>query len=439
MGRSITVQSASTRTTGAELCQGLRRVFERRGYRVALMSVGGEDTCSDRDDRGEEAHSEPKDLVKCHRSLQAEHDLVIIESTDDPSKGIGDLKASPSMRLSTEVASPVILVGDHRCGNAFTQIAGALSMMDEKSQVKAIVISGLRKEDHPSDSDLRRFERLCRHPLVGTLPPFELPASEMEMSAHLQRSSFDGLMDVAAIHFPSFANHCEFSALEATPGIKVRQVHNANELGTPDLIVIPGSTSSLSDLLWMRKNRLEEAIVEQAGKGVPLFGICGGYQMLGTIIIDEKGIEGGGSIRGMGLLPIETVFTENKRRTRQKARVCPLKGPLAPLSGITVEGYEMHLGRTRLLKDGTALCLLEDGTADGCWHGNVYGTYLHGFFDEEDCCWALLASLHAMRNPRYRGDLDLNAMREFLLDRLADSVRDNLDLAQIDQIIGSQN
>ena len=149
------------------------------------------------------------------------------------------------------------------------------------------------------------------------------------------------------------------------------------ELGTPDVVILPGTKSTLDDLVWLRQSGLEAAILKLAAAGVPVVGICGGYQMLGRTLSDPEGTEGGtpGAVcRGLGLLPADTVFCADKTRTRVEAEA--LAGPFA---GAKLEGYEIHMGQTRV--EGAPFCRLADGRPEGCAAGHVYGTYLHGLFD----------------------------------------------------------
>ncbi len=230
-----------------------------------------------------------------------------------------------------------------------------------------------------------------------------LPHRQNSYGTIMQRLSFlnehkeGSLLDIAIIRFPGFANKCDFSILEATSSMMVRFVREPSMLGDPDLIIIPGSTSTISDMLWMRMVGLEDAVCVYASQGKPVFGICGGYQMLGTNIIDASDIEHGGSIKGMGLLPVETIFSDDERRTHTKAHTLTFEGILAPLSNLAISGYEMHHGQSRRAKTAKPLCILEDGSEEGCMQGNIYGTYLHGFFDQPACRDALVSALANMR------------------------------------------
>ena len=232
----------------------------------------------------------------------------------------------------------------------------------------------------------------------------------------------------------------------------VRYVERAEELGSPDLILLPGTKNTMKDLLWLRQAGLEAAIQRKAEEGTLVLGICGGYQMLGERIEDPEGAEGGGSLRGMGLLPVVTHFGKEKVRTRREGRVYSLCGDFAALSGKRMSGYEIHMGRQEYTaQDRTPFLSLEPeedgskadglvgkgdrGDADGCCRGNVAGTYLHGIFDEADFRWALVRLLAERKGLALEdGHGMASSWREYKerqYDRLAATLRQNLDMEAI--------
>ena len=202
------------------------------------------------------------------------------------------------------------------------------------------------------------------------------------------------------------------------------------------MVILPGTKSTIADLRWLRESGLEAAIKKLAARGTAIMGICGGYQMLGMRISDLEGAEGGGEIGGMGLLPVETEFVREKHRTRVSATARNVGGIFAPLSGTGLEGYEIHMGRTTLPEGAEPFLQLSNGMEDGCQAGNIYGSYLHGFFDTEACREAVLGALAAQKGISLQGDaFDLKAYKEQQYDLLAKGVRENLDMALIYRIL----
>ena len=212
----------------------------------------------------------------------------------------------------------------------------------------------------------------------------------------------------------------------------VRYVDDPRQLGTPDIVILPGTKSTVDDLLWLRQSGLETAVQKLAGAGTPVLGVCGGYQMLGELLHDPEGVESGvkGSIRGMGLLPVETTFTGEKRRKQVKAAV-----PSGPLAGAALEGYEIHMGRT--IVNGNAFCFLEDGQAEGCARDNVWGTYLHGLFDSGELTEKLVQLLCRRKglSPAAAAPLSHAVYQQQQFDLLAEGVRQALDMEEIYRIM----
>ena len=209
----------------------------------------------------------------------------------------------------------------------------------------------------------------------------------------------------------------------------MRYVAREKELGNPDLVILPGSKNTMGDLGWMRQNGLEMAIRRLHGNGMPVLGICGGYQMLGETLSDPDGVEHGGTMNGMGLLPIHTVFSPEKIRTQTEATVCAF-------SDAAVQGYQIHMGRTDT-GNLPPFCRLADGTVDGAVQDGVFGTYLHGLFDSGELTTALADWLLE------RKGLDKSAMtlenhqdyQDRQIDILADAVRQSLDMDAIYNIM----
>lgn len=233
-------------------------------------------------------------------------------------------------------------------------------------------------------------------------------------------------MDIAVIRLPRISNFTDFSLLDEHPAMGVRYVQSVRELGVPDLVILPGTKSTLSDLLWLRQGGLEAAVCKLAHAGTPILGVCGGYQMLGETLSDPCSTEGGGEMRGMGLLPIDTVFSTRKTRTRMQASVT------APdFAGAKLDGYEIHTGKTTVR--GEAFCLLENGKPDGCVCGNVFGTYLHGLFDTGSLTQKLAEYLCERRgiSCEQAEPVSHAAYQEKQFDLLADGIRRALDMKAI--------
>lgn len=379
------------------------------------------------------------EILRAYHSLAEEYDIIVLEGAGSP--GEINLKADDivNMGMAKLAQAPVLLVGDIDRGGVFAQLYGTLALLEEEEQrmVKALLINKFRGDIHLLTPGLTQLENLTKRPVAGVLPylPVDIE-DEDSLAERLNRHTQGAALEIAVLRLPRLSNFTDFAAFEATPGISVRYIRNVRELGQPDLIILPGTKSTIADLKWLRECGLEAALKKLAAAGTAIFGICGGYQMLGQRILDAEGAEGGGEIRGMGLLPVQTEFAAAKHRAHITGQVLPIEGVLKELEGVKVEGYEIHMGQTRLDKGAKPLLRLENGLMDGCVCGHVYGSYLHGFFDAAPCRQALLSALCAQKGVSLSGEaFDLKAYKEKQYNLLAQGIRENLDLPLIYRIL----
>lgn len=379
------------------------------------------------------------DILRAYDSLARENDIIVLEGAGSPAEINLRENDIVNMGMARLAKAPVLLVGDIDRGGVFAQLYGTIALLQEEERafVKATVINKFRGDAELLRPGLSMLESLTQKPVAGVLPMLDVDIEDEDsLATRLNRRNRDAAIDIAVIRLPRISNFTDFAALEATPGVGVRYVQEPSALGAPDLVILPGTKSTISDLCWIRQNGLEAAVKKLAASGAAVMGICGGYQMLGMRISDSAGVEGGGEIGGMGLLPVETEFAGEKRRTRVRAAALATGGVLAPLTGAPLEGYEIHMGVTTLLNGARPLARLESGQLDGCQKGNVYGSYLHGFFDTEACRSAVLGALAARKGVSITGEaFDLKAYKEQQYDLLAKGVRENLDLALIYRIL----
>ena len=241
---------------------------------------------------------------------------------------------------------------------------------------------------------------------------------------------------------PRISNFTDFNALEMISGVSLRYVKSVSELKNPDMIILPGTKNTMEDLLWLRQNGLEAAILKKAAEGKIIFGVCGGYQMLGEKLSDPDGVEAGGEIKGMGLLPMETVFRNSKTRTRVSGIFPKVEGALSTLTGIELEGYEIHMGESVLFEGAYPLTEITDQVqnttkADGAYSDNVYGSYVHGIFDKEEVAKNVVKAIGERKgiDVSQMTGIDFAAFKETQYDKLADGLRKHLDMKKIYEIL----
>ena len=370
------------------------------------------------------------EILAAYSSLAAENDIIVIEGAGSPAEI--NLRADDivNMGLAELVNAPVLLVGDIDRGGVFAQLYGTVALLrpEEQKRVVGTIINKFRGDPALLGSGLRQLEELTGVPVLGVVPYTRADIDDEDsLSPRLNRTQAARTLDVAVVRLPHISNFTDFSPLEEHPAVGVRYVSSADALCAPDLVILPGSKSTAADLLWLRETGMEAAIQSLAAAGTPILGVCGGYQMLGQRLHDPDGVECAGTVEGLGLLPCETVFSSEKRRTRRQAVVLA-----APFAGAALEGYEIHNGRTEV-HGAAPFCRFSDGSADGAALGNVFGTYLHGLFDTGSLTVALANWLAARRGltipeaePQPRA-----AYRQRQYDLLADAVRASLDMKKI--------
>ena len=287
------------------------------------------------------------DIRKAFRQLDEMYDIIVIEGAGSPAEI--NLKEDDivNMGMAKMAKAPVLLVGDIDRGGVFAQLLGTLMLLDEdeKEMVKGLLINKFRGDKTILDPGIDMLTERGGIPVVGVAPYLDVEIEDEDsLTERFHGQKECACIDIAVIRTPRISNFTDFMLLENLNGVSLRYVDRPSKLGSPDMIILPGTKNTMEDLRWMRQNGLEARVVRAASHGTVIWGICGGYQMLGDILRDPEGIEAGGTMKGMGLLPLETIFTKEKTRTRVDGRFLKVEGILAGLEGIALEGYEIHMG-----------------------------------------------------------------------------------------------
>lgn len=381
-------------------------------------------------------------IEESYLALADAYDVVVIEGAGSPVELNLKKDDIVNMGIAKMAESPVLLVGDIDRGGVFAQLVGTMMLLepDERRMVKASVVNKFRGDASLFSTGLDILRERMGVPVAGLVPYLHVDLDDEDsLSDRLAVRRSEAVLDVAVIRLPRISNFTDFIALEATEGVGVRYVASPSQLGSPDLLIIPGTKATMADLRWLRECGLEAAVLRLAASGVPVMGICGGYQMLGLSLNDPLGVEGGGEMAGLGLLPVRTTFDGEKRTVRSEGAFSPVGGPLEPLSGRAVAGYEIHMGKTEAEGGSPLLWLGAEGgtTPDGCQLGNVYGCYLHGLFDHPDANQGLVSAL-LRRKGLDEGAVravDMAAYRQQQYDLLADGIRQGMDMDLVYRII----
>lgn len=376
------------------------------------------------------------EIMEAYNSLAEEVDIIVLEGAGSPAEINLRTDDIVNMGMAKLVHAPVLLVGDIDRGGVFAQLYGTVALLDEeeRAMIKGLVVNKFRGDVEILRPGLGMLVDKTNLPVIGVVPKLNVDIEDEDsLSDRLQLSGGVKPIDIAIVRLPHLSNFTDFIPLEQHPLLGVHYVERAGELGTPDMVIVPGTKNTMDDLRWLRESGLETTILKLATQGVVIFGVCGGYQMLGEVLEDPSGIESGrqDSLRGMGLLPTKTIFSEQKHRTQMEA-----VGIAEIFGGAKITGYEIHAGRTDV--SGDAFCILANGQAEGCVKDNVFGTYLHGLFDSGELTERLTDYL-CQRKGIDISEVNVIPMEEYRaqqFDILADGVRKALDMDAIYRMMG---
>jgi adenosylcobyric acid synthase len=381
-------------------------------------------------------------VKQAYESLAEDYEIIVIEGAGSPAEINLSQDDFVNMGMARIAGAPVLLVGDIDRGGVFAALYGTCAIIEpeEAAMIKGLIINKFRGDIEILRPGLKMVEDLCAKPVLGVIPfgSFDIE-DEDSVSARVEFSANrQSLIDIAVVCLPRISNFTDFNPLERIPGITVRYVPEPRRLGNPDLLIIPGSKNTMADLLAIRQNGLEAEILRYAADGGLVLGICGGYQMLGRFISDPEGLEAGGKIRGMGLLPVETIFHGEKTTVQVTGHFERLSGAFTPLSGAKFEGYEIHVGDSIMTSKPLAT-VNRSGISipDGAYTENVAGTYVHGLFDSAETASALATLLYdrkGMVPPDFEAT-DSREYKETQYDLLAAAVWASLDMKAIYQIL----
>lgn len=366
--------------------------------------------------------------------LGTEFDLIVCEGAGSPAEINLKHRDLTNMRVAKYLNAPTLLVVDIERGGAFAHVIGTLELLDpdERALIKGVVINKFRGQRSLLESGIKWLEERTGIPVVGVIPFLEdiFPAEDSLDLLERKPNKTLGELNISVVRLPRIANFTDFDPLESETTVSVKYLSPKQDLGHPDALILPGTKTTISDLLLLQRTGMAEAIQHYASAGGTVLGICGGYQMLGQMIADPEGIEGqAGRFQALGLLPIKTVITGQKiARQRQVTSNFPQMG-------LPVNGFEIHQGRSRIEQQGTDTqafqALFDDinlGLVDSCQ--SVWGTYLHGIFDNGPWRRAWLNRLRQQRGLKSlpTGVANYREQREHLLDNLATEVERHLDL-----------
>ena len=383
--------------------------------------------------------------------LREQYDIVVIEGAGSPAEI--NLKATEivNMRVAKYAEAPVLLCGDIDRGGVFAALVGTMELLDpdERDIVKAFIINKFRGDASLLTDGLDMLEARTGIPVAGVVHHFRDIHIPEEDSVALDLPAYEdsgALLNIAVIKFPHLSNFDDFEPLGRENGVALKYVESVDELQEPDLIILPGSKTTMSDLTWMNSQGLTEAIKDFHSSRTPIIGVCGGYQMLGNKLYDPEEIESSIlEMDGLGILPMTTLFGGTKETHRIQGEVCGNSGLLSKAVGESITGYEIHMGQTTgsqvhpvfAVHDRSDVAVTNESSFDGASDadGDVFGTYIHGVFHNGGFRRAVLNELAHRKGVILSLDTrDLAIDQEF--DKLAAWVRASLDMELIYKMVG---
>lgn len=379
------------------------------------------------------------EVMKAFNHLSEENDIIVIEGAGSPAEINLAENDIVNMGMAKMADAPVILVADIDRGGVFASAYGTIKLLPVEDQERfcGIVINKFRGDVDILKPGLTMLEDLTGKPVLGVIPMEKIDVDDEDsLSDRLNQKTITEGIDVAVIRLPHISNFTDFSAFELIDGVSLRYVTDKKELGDPDLILLPGTKNTMGDMEWLIESGLEGAII-RAARTTRVIGICGGFQLLGKEMHDPDGVEHGGDMRGLGLLDTKTIFKEAKTRTRIHGHISE-EHNIYNLDNLSVEGYEIHMGTTENLGEAIPMITLEDGRTDAYMtkDGRVWGSYLHGIFENEDLVFALVQDIMKEKgiNPA-ENHLSIAEYKEIQYNKLADLIRNSLDMDAIYKVL----
>lgn len=380
-------------------------------------------------------------IMEAYDSLSDENDAIILEGAGSPAEINLNEHDIVNMGMARMADAPVILVADIDKGGVFASIYGTIKLMPEEDQdrIKGIIINKFRGDKALLESGNKMIEELTGKPVIGVLPMTDIDIDEedsvslVRKARHMDNSKD---IDIAVIDLNKISNFTDFHSLEIEPDVSVRYVLHPEELGTPDLLILPGSKNTNQDLSALKESGFDEKIIQAHDDGSLVVGICGGYQILGKMLFDPNEVES--TIKeqsGLGLLDTETVFNGEKTTTQTVAK----------RGNYQLDGYEIHMGRTTRGSNALPFSTIvqtngePENRLDGATNAEntVIGTYLHGVFDNQYWTRNLLNQIRSAKGmvPLVNTNVSISDHKDRQYDRLAEMFKENVDMDLFNQIL----
>lgn len=390
-------------------------------------------------------------VQKAYAKLEAKYDYVVIEGAGSPAEINLSENDLVNMGMANIADAPVLLIGDIDKGGVFASLYGTIALLEpeERRRIRAVIINKFRGDTEILKPGLTMLEDKIGIPVLGVIPfmDIDLEDEDSVTERFCRNTAAGAAVKIGVVRLPYMSNFTDFNMLYNESGVGVQYITSPAQIADKDLLIIPGSKNTIGDLQFIQKNGLAAEITRFANKGGMLMGICGGYQMLGKRILDPDGSETDtGQAQGLGLLDFDVTLQKEKTTAQSKGKIAfGGQGLFGDLNGCCVEGYEIHMGQNKYGPDACQVAYLHSQGGEGAHvldmvcnkDGNVFGTYLHGIFDNGTFMRGLVNHLRGAKGlDAIAGDaITFAEYKEREYDKLADVVRNNSDMEMFYRIL----
>ncbi len=393
-------------------------------------------------------------LEDIFKNFEDEYEVVVMEGAGSCAEiNLMDRDIS-NMGMAKIADAPVILIGDIDRGGVFASIVGTMMLLpkEHRDRVKGVIINKFRGRKELLKSGIEKLEEIIKVPVLGVLPHTDIKIEEEDsVTTRFKKKVNKSDIHIEVVRTPHMSNFTDFNIFETQEDVSLRYVDYGESFGEPDIVIIPGTKSTISDLMFLRDSGLENQIKQLHKKGKLIVGICGGYQMLGKVLKDPYHVENElEEVEGIGLLDVETTFELEKTTTQVEAILGEnLFGYMEDLNQSKVSGYEIHMGITTRNQNSNVFATVTQKLKETTSYEvgsinkecNVFGTYLHGIFDDIDFTRQVLNNIRKQKGlaPIESSVKSFNEFKDKEYDKLADFLRENLDMKKIYEIMMNNN
>ena len=384
-------------------------------------------------------HNFLKNIKESYESLCNEYDVIVIEGAGSPAEINLNKSDFVNMGMAEMASAPVLLVGDIDRGGVFASLYGTIALLPNyKNYFKGFIINKFRGDKSILEPGLCQIEALTGVDVLGVMPYERFLIDEEDSLSSALDNYIKKSIDIAVIRLPQISNFTDFSIFEYYDDVSIRYIKSVSDFGEPDLLIIPGTKNTISDMRYLRSSGLINRIIKHSESGKGVIGVCGGYQMLCDSLYDPHGVESGGRETGLGLINAETIFEKEKVRTQVKGTFNNISGYFSFLNGAEFQGYEIHMGKTTSCLENISEIIDNNNHAkkDGLASNNILGTYIHGVFDSGDVAGRIVEKLREEKGlENSDNQVDIKLLKEQEYEKLARIMQENINMKKIYEIL----